>query len=141
MSALAVKEAVEGFFKGTVKPVLDKFIPDAEKRLEAENMIFTQVHAIGMGQIEINKEEAKSSKLFVAGWRPAVGWICAFNLGYAMLGNDILNWCLQMASVISGKSIPMLPEPDITLTLELLLGLLGLGGLRTYEKLKGVHAK
>jgi hypothetical protein len=77
MSALAIKEAVEGFFKGTVKPVLDKFIPDAEKRLEAENMIFTQVHAIGMGQIEINKEEAKSSKLFVAGWRPAVGWICA----------------------------------------------------------------
>jgi hypothetical protein len=46
-----------------------------------------------------------------------------------------------MAGIISGKSIPMLPEPDITLTLELLLGLLGLGGLRTYEKLKGVHAK
>jgi hypothetical protein len=136
-----IKEGIEGFMKGAVKPVLDKFIVDADKRQEAENMIFTNAHAISLAQIEVNKEEAKSQKLFVAGWRPFVGWICGINLAYAEIGNDLLNWCLQVISAYTTKPLPLLPEPDASITLEILFALLGLAGMRTWEKYKGVHRK
>lgn len=136
-----VKETIEGFMKGAVKPVLDKFIADADKRLEAENMIYTQAHAVALGQIEINKIEAQNSNLFVSGWRPFIGWMCGVNFTYALIGNDLLNWCLLVSTQFTGRTLPALPEPDVTLTFEILMALLGLGGLRTYEKLKGVHRK
>lgn len=79
-----------------------------------------------------------NSNLFVSGWRPAVGWVCAASFFYAVIGNDLLNWTLQISVQVTGKIVPMLPEPDATLTLELLFALLGLGGYRTYEKIRGV---
>ncbi|MCI0556756.1 MAG: holin family protein [Anaerolineae bacterium] len=135
-----ISEAVKGFMEGAVKPILDKFIPDAQQRLEAENMIYTQAHAISQGQIEINKLEAQSSNVFVAGWRPFIGWVCGASFAYAVIGNDLLNWGLQLVSTL-GHAVPALPEPDVTLTFEILMALLGLGGLRTFEKMKGVHRR
>lgn len=139
VSIPGITEAIAGFFQGAVKPVLDKFIPDAQQRLEAEQLIMTQAHAISMGQIEINKIEAASTSEFVSGWRPFIGWVCGVSLLYAVIGNDLLNWTLEVSIQITGKSVPKLPEPDVTLTFEILMALLGLGGMRSWEKFKGVH--
>lgn len=128
-----------GEVAGAVKGVIDKFIPDAKDRLEAENLVMKQLHAINMGQIEINKQEAKSDNLFVAGWRPFVGWTCASTFAYAVIIRDMLNWGFALYSNATGSLLPVLPIPDTTLTFELLMALLGFGGLRTYEKLKGVQ--
>lgn len=131
-------ETVSGFVSGAIKPILDKFIPDAKDRLEAELLITNQLHQINMGQLEINKEEAKSSSTFVAGWRPALGWVCTLSFAYAVVGNDFLNWSMMVFTQMTGHTVPAFPEPDTTVTGELLFAMLGLGGYRTYEKVKGI---
>jgi len=87
-------------------------------------------------QTDINKEEAKSSSLFVSGWRPAIGWVCALALAYQYLlrplGGTIAN--------IAGVTIPPLPGLDDNLW-QLMMGMLGMGGLRTFEKVQGVASK
>ena len=85
------------------------------------------------GQLEINKVEAASSSVFVSGWRPAVGWICAAAVGYQYLVRP-----LAIAGFAAyGHPLPIMPGLDDNLW-QLLLGMLGLGGLRTYEKVQGV---
>lgn len=136
MGFLGIAEGVEGLFKGVVKPVLDKFVTDAKDRLEAETMFFKAAHEINMAQIEINKTEAASSNFFVAGWRPAVGWVCVASFAYAVILNDFLNWGAAVLAIWTGTHLPPFPEPDTTITMELLLALLGLGVMRSYEKTK-----
>jgi len=133
-----IVDAAEGFVKGVVKPILDKFVPDAKERIEAEQFAYTLAQQINLGQIDINKEEAKSQSLFVAGWRPFVGWACGLTMAYSVIGRDLLNWGLEIATAVSGHPVPALPQPDTTLVFELLMALLGFGGLRTFEKMRGV---
>ena len=133
---MIISEAVQGLFQGVVKPLIDKAWPDAKDRLEAEQFFFKQAHEINLGQIEINKLEAQSDSLFKSGWRPFVGWSCAGSLAYSVVVRDILNWAFSFASLYLDKPIPVLPNPDTSLMFELLLALLGFGGLRTYEKMK-----
>ena len=133
---MIISEAVQGLFQGVVKPLIDKAWPDAKDRLEAEQFFFKQAHEINLGQIEINKLEAQSDSLFKSGWRPFVGWACAGSLAYSVVARDILNWAFSFASLYLDKQIPVLPNPDTSLMFELLLALLGFGGLRTYEKMK-----
>jgi hypothetical protein len=85
------------------------------------------------GQLEINKVEAANSSVFVAGWRPAIGWVCALALFYQYLVRPIA----QGAFAAAGHPLPPLVGLDDNLW-QLLLGMLGLGGLRTYEKVQGV---
>lgn len=85
------------------------------------------------GQLEINKEEAKSSSLFVSGWRPYIGWVCGMALTYQYLVRPL---AIGLASVF-GYTVPVLPGLDDNLW-QLLLGMLGMGGLRSFEKVKGV---
>lgn len=131
-----IADAVAGVFSGVVKPMLDKWIPDAAQRLEAEQFFFKQAHELNLAQIEVNKVEAASDNLFKSGWRPFVGWACAGSLAYSVVVRDLLNWAMGVASMYTDKVIPTLPNPDMSLMFELLLALLGFGGLRTYEKLK-----
>jgi len=91
-----------------------------------------QVFQLAKAQIEVNKEEAASTSLFVSGWRPAVGWTCVAGLGYSFFGLPILSW----GSLNFGWVTP--PPLDMGTLLTLLLGMLGLGGLRTKEKIEGV---
>ena len=130
-----ISDVVKGIFEGVVKPVLDKFVPDASQRLEAELLFFKQAHAIDLAQLEVNKVEAASTSMFVAGWRPFIGWVCGVSFGYSVIGFTFLNWALALYSAYSGHVVPALPPPDTTITMELLLGMLGLGGMRTYEKI------
>ena len=84
------------------------------------------------GQMAINQVEAASSSVFVSGWRPFVGWVCGFGLVYSFIGQPLLAW----GSVNWNFTIP--PTLDIGTLLTILGGMLGLGSLRTVEKVKGV---
>jgi hypothetical protein len=87
-------------------------------------------------QIDVNVEEAKSSSLFIAGWRPAVGWICVIALGYHYI---LAPFMADIAGFL-GYAVK-LTELNISELMTLLFGLLGLGAFRTYEKVKGVDKK
>lgn len=133
-----IVDAVSGIFAGVVKPILDKWIPDAEQRVQAEQLAMTQLQALTQGQQDINKEEAKSPSMFVSGWRPFIGWVCGTSLLYAAVGHYALTWVLDVTSIFTGQALPPLPKPDLGITLEILAGMLGLGGMRSWEKSQGV---
>jgi len=118
--------------------LLDKIIPDKDAREKAQADLLKaaqdQDFQKALAQIEVNKVEAQHSNLFVSGWRPAVGWTCVIGLVYNFILYPLLLWIV----VITGSSIE--PPPMFSENLmELVLGMLGLGALRTYEKFKGVN--
>ena len=117
--------------------VIDRVWPDptqaAQAKLELFKLQQTGELAQITGQLEINKNEASNSSVFVAGWRPAIGWVCAFALFYQYIGKPIS----QAIAISIGHPLPVLPGLDDNLW-QLLLGMLGLGGLRTFEKINGV---
>ena len=86
------------------------------------------------GQMEINKEEAKSSSSFVAGWRPFVGWVCGVGLAYVSIVEPVMRFIATMCGYAGS-----FPGIDTTLTMQVLLGMLGLGVMRTGEKIKKVN--
>lgn len=112
--------------------ILDKFIPDQDKAREAKKEIELAILSNQTLQQQINLKEAEHSSMFVAGWRPFVGWVCGSGLAYAGLGQPILSWLSQ---AFGG---PAFPTVNVTELVTLLLGLLGLGGIRTYEKINDV---
>ena len=89
--------------------------------------------AIVQGQLDTNRAEAASPSAFTSGWRPAIGWVCALALACQYIARPLLQW----AGIVTGHPWPALPGIDGNLW-ELMLGMLGLGGLRTFEKTKGV---
>lgn len=112
-----------------------------ERKLDLEEKKIDQ--ATDLAQVDINKIEAASSSLFVSGWRPAVGWVGVFGLAYQFLGYPIMQWgwsFLQGVDIIpNGLSAP--PNLDVEQLMTLLAGLLGFGGMRSFEKHKGVASK
>lgn len=123
---------------GPVASLLDKFIPDAteKQRLAAEiaTMAERQAHEIALAQIDVNRVEAASNSIFKSGWRPAIGWVCGFAFAY----HFVLQPLLIFVMTYLGHPVPELPEFDMASLMTVLGGLLGLGGLRTYEKTKGL---
>lgn len=124
--------------------LLDKFFPDpavandAKLKLMqmAQNGELAQLDAdlkLATGQIDVNKVEAASSSMFVAGWRPFIGWTC----GAAFAFKFIIGPAAVVLMAMAGHPIT-LPAFDFTEMSTILLGMLGLGGLRTIEKVKGV---
>lgn len=85
-------------------------------------------------QTDVNKIEAASTSLFVSGWRPFVGWVCGFALAYASIIEPILRFAATMFGYVG--SFPVI---DTELTMQVLIGILGLGVFRTYERKQGVH--
>jgi len=123
---------------GPVTGLLDKFIEDKDQKnaLAHEIATMSERHAqeLAMAQIEVNKAEAASSSVFKGGWRPFIGWVCGFAFAY----HFILQPILLFGTALAGVSLPPLPEFDMSQMMPVLLGMLGLGGLRTYEKKTGV---
>jgi hypothetical protein len=120
----------------------DLITTDKEKmQLEIENRKLDQ--AIDIAQIQVNKEEAKSSSLFVSGWRPAVGWIGAAALAYQFLLYPILGWAWKWLQAMNYVPAEMSPPPllDAEQLWVMLSGILGIAGMRTFEKQKGVASK
>ncbi len=127
-----------------VGKVIDKIIPDPAQKAQAQldllklaqNGELEQLHAdtqLAQGQLDVDKIEAASSSLLVSGWRPFIGWICGAALAYASIVEPLARF---IASVVF-HYIGSFPVIDTALTMQLLVGLLGLGGMRTYEKVKG----
>lgn len=129
--AFGIDDAVAAGLK-----VLDKFVPDPAAKAKAEAEMRDALFAADRAQAEINKAEAESGSLFVGGWRPAIGWVCAAAVAYTYLLVPVGMW----VAFVMGKPIAKPPALDNNLW-ELMFALLGLGGLRTFEKLRGVAAK
>jgi len=121
-----------------VSGLLDKVIEDKDQKAKLAHELATMAdkHAQQalLGQLEINKAEAASGSLFKGGWRPAVGWVCAVAFAYHFIIKDLIIFICSVA----GLEIPDLPDFDMSTLLTVLGGMLGIGGLRTYEKQKGL---
>lgn len=122
--------------------VLDKILPDPQAQAEAKIKLVELAQAgelavldaetrMALGQMEVNKTEA-ATDLFRGGWRPATGWVCVSGLIYQFLIQPLLPWIVA----VMGGSVPPLPAIDNDTLMVLLTGMLGLGGLRTFEKVK-----
>ena len=118
---------------GPVTGLLDKFIPDKDEanRLAHEIATMSEKAAAenALAQIEVNKAEAQSGSLFIGGWRPFTGWVCGVGLMYNVILSQILAIWFEV------------PTVDPSLLTPVLLGMLGMGGLRSWEKTKKVAKK
>jgi hypothetical protein len=121
-----------------VTDVIGRFLPeDKEKRAaaerEIEKQLATHLAKIDLAQLEINKQEAAHRNIFVSGWRPFIGWSCGIAMCYAYIIQPITIFVLaQTGNLVS------LPTLDLSEMMPVLLGMLGLGGLRSFEKYKKI---
>ena len=120
--------------------VLDRVLPDPAQQAAAklELMKLQQNGELAQitGQMEINKVEAASSSIFVSGWRPSIGWVCGAGFAVQFVIGPLAEW----GSALYGHPVKF-PQMDTGTMMPLLLGMLGLGGLRTAEKLADKAAK
>jgi len=127
-----------GSLIGPVTGLLDKFIPDKDLKNQLAHDIATMaedhMHEEIKMQMEVNKQEAAHKSLFVAGWRPFIGWTC----GIALAWHFVLQPLITFLLVLFDFTLPELPTFDMGSLMTVLMGMLGLGGLRTYEKQKGL---
>ena len=123
---------------GPVTSIIDKIIPDKDQAAKLAQEIATMSERMAneqmLAQLEVNKAEAASGSLFKGGWRPAIGWIC----GLALFWSFILQPFLVFFLLVFGVDLPPLPEIGTADLMPILLGMLGLGGLRSYEKIQKV---
>jgi len=123
----------------TVGKVADSLFTSDEERARLEVEAYNaETQRIGL-QTEINKAEAQHQSLFVAGWRPAVGWTCVAGLAYQFVLYPFLVWGWSAMQAAGWISIGLLPPPllDVEALMVLVTGMLGIAGARTWEKLKG----
>lgn len=121
-----------------VTDVIGRFLPeDKEARAKAERQLeqqlATHLAKIDVAQLEINKTEAAHRSTWVSGWRPFIGWSCGVALAWSYVVTPILHFGLAQAGLLVD-----LPAMDMSEMMPVLMGMLGLGGLRTFEKFKGV---
>ena len=123
-----------------VTPLVEQLvslIPDPNAREKAKAEAQAQLTALitqqAQNQVEINKIEAANKNIFVSGWRPFIGWVCGVALGYTYIVAPFWAWILTVW--YPDAMLPTLPTENL---FELVLAMLGLGGLRTFEKTKGV---
>lgn len=119
-----------GAIAGLANSVIGRLWPD---KSETERAQMAAALTIVQGQLDANRVEAASPSSFTSGWRPAIGWVCGAALGMQYIARPLAAW----VGIVTGHPLPELPGIDDNLW-ELMLGLLGLGGLRTFEKTRGV---
>lgn len=123
---------------GPVTGLLDKFIEDKDQKAKLAHEISTMAekhaHEAAMAQVDVNKAEASHRSIFVAGWRPFIGWTCGVALAYHFVIAPII----LFGATWGGIPIPELPTFDMDSLMTVLLGMLGLGGMRSFEKAKGL---
>lgn len=137
-------------FVSAIDGVLGKFVADKNKKLDSEDMRRELAHELAtmseklvqeemLANLEINKVEAAHKSIFVAGWRPAVGWICVLGLANTWLVVPGINAVLLIVHGSVEGSALSVAALDTSEMMPLLLTLLGMGSLRTFEKAKGVQ--
>jgi len=113
--------------------VLDKLFTSDDERAQAEAVLRKLAAHQAELQVELNKIEAAHASLFVAGWRPFIGWICGVALAWTFLGHPLLEWVAALAGAKDFVAPPLAGDN----LMELVVAMLGLSGLRTFEKTKG----
>lgn len=126
--------------------IFDRVIPDkvAAEKAKADFLVAAQSQdfQLLLGQLQVNSEEAKSQSVFVSGWRPFVGWVCGVALAYTYVVLPFLQFFVYtFATQEVVRQFSRLPKLDLDDLLPILLGMLGLAGYRTLEKIRGVAAQ
>ena len=121
-----------------VGDVVSRFLPEdkeaaAKAKREIEADLTKHLAQIDLAQLEINKHEAASRNVFIAGWRPFIGWSCGVALAWTYVITPVLHFILAQTG-----NLVELPAMDMSQMMPVLLGMLGLGGLRSFEKYKGI---
>lgn len=128
---------------GPIFHIIDKLVPDQAQKAQMQLQVL-QLNQAGefkeldaqlqrdLAQIGVDNTEAASPSLFKSGWRPFIGWLCGLGLGYQFLLQPMLAW------VSTWKHIPAPPTLDLGTLVTILGGLLGLGAMRTTERIQGV---
>ena len=123
-----------------VGPIVNKFvdrIPNGNERARAkealEKELVDAANSVMQAQTEINKAEAAHKSIFVAGWRPFIGWVCGVGIAWSMVVQPVAQWAM-----IAWGDGTELPTIDTSYLMELVTAMLGMSGLRTFEKLRGV---
>ena len=116
--------------------VLNKFVPDPDAKAKFESELRNSLQLWDKGQTDVNAVEAANPNMFVSGWRPFIGWVCGLALAYQYVAAPLIMW---LATSV-GIKLAMFPKLDDTLW-QLVFAMLGLGGMRTFEKIKGVAQK
>jgi hypothetical protein len=123
---------------GPVTGLLDKFIEDKDQKnklaFDLATMADNHAQELAKGQLAINAEEAKSRNIFVSGWRPSVGWCCSL----ALFAHFLVFPTMDVVTAYMGIEAVAYPSFDMDSLMTVLLGLLGLGGMRSFEKAKGL---
>lgn len=134
-------------FLPTIAKIIDKIIPDPQAKAAAQ-LELVRIQQTGelaalaaetdlaKGQLDINKQEATSTNLFVSGWRPFIGWVCGLGVASQFVFGPLFTW----ASTLAGHATAF-PTLDLSTLLTLLFSMLGLGAMRTTEKINGVASK
>ena len=118
---------------GVAGKILDKFVEDKDLKTKLNAELKTQLVSLDLAQAQANNEQAKHPSIFVSGARPAIMWVCCFALGWQFILAPISSWGLAI-----WYPVIVLPVLDTQSLMTLMLSLLGLGGMRTAEKWKGV---
>jgi len=113
--------------------VIDKFIPDPAEKVKAEQALRQDLLTWDKAQTDVNAVEAANDNVFVAGWRPALGWTCAFAFAFIYVIGPLITW----VSTLYGRPVP-LPSFNVDALMSLTFGMLGLAGMRSWEKVKGI---
>ena len=145
MDLIGIGSIIEGVGKvagdliTTDKERLEMALEDRKLDLEEKRIDQTT----DLAQVDVNKIEAASSSIFVSGWRPAVGWVGVAGLAYQFLGYPLMQWCWAFGQSYDIIPKGLTPPPDLQVEqlMTLLAGLLGFGGMRSFEKSKGVASK
>lgn len=119
-----------------VSALVDRIPDPAERereRAKIEAQLVQHANQVNLAQVDLNKQEAGHGSIFVAGWRPFIGWICGAGLAWAFVIAPVVEWGLAVWA--PGAK---LPEARLDFLFELVLAMLGLGGLRTFEKMRGL---
>jgi hypothetical protein len=123
---------------GPATELAGKFIADKDQAAQLAHDLSTMAdkHAqeAMLAQVEVNKAEAESGSVFKGGWRPFIGWVC----GAAFAYHFVLQPFILFGVAVAGVSIPELPSFDMGSLMTVMMGMLGLGGLRSYEKKQGL---
>ncbi len=119
-----------------VSKIVNKFVKDKDLQAKLDHELNTLFHEANLAQVKVNLKEAEHKSLFVSGWRPFLGWSLSFLFIYGIAVRDILDMIFKA----NGIQIDLV-EFDISTLTPILTGMLGLAGMRSYEKTKNVHAK
>ena len=119
---------------GVAGKVLDKFVEDKDLKTKLTHELKSQIVSLDLAQAQTNLEQAKHPSIFVAGARPAIMWICAFGLGWQFVFQPVAVWAIAVGSI--DIVLPIIQTEGL---MSLTLALLGLGGMRSFEKSKGIQ--